>query len=1340
MLLNTSKRRLTVVLAGIALFASAVPAYGETTAKVDGTAENAAQTATVPTAWDMSGTHFIFGDIVGEKLKRLSVKGTSKVATVSTQVGELKNDYRVRTLEGKGSELSFQLSDLTPNKTLTLELEEIHTRSDDTMYYSIYVNGQKVYVRTYSEVSEGPNHYFVQIPASVVGNRNSVAVKLHNEGGARINFGRVWAYSDFENMLASQHVGGQMAVGLFQPNLKWDDYASDLALLKQLKTQYSNYSMYKPSVAFDIYYMHWSEEKTKSRLKYLMNLSHDSGLALNLSINSWWSGTPGGPDGKGELWGDIPYNQVVYDPLNVDGRGNWKLSTPNIWGSTPWLTMNDEHYNQVRADKVKDITSYISTKSAEMKLEGKPVPTVSIFTENEPLYWPYFAFNASPDAGADFSPLVIAAAAKDGVTLDPEDGLSDKEKDWLSNHLTSYISQLSRSIADGYGYNAVTVDNGNVSLPDTQLVEKAYTHMFVMPNYPNWDEKKAAWETHMVNGIRYGAEWAGDLDPRYLDYIIARGKFSDVNAERSSISDMATLEKAYMAGADYVNIYNFRDGDQRLIQSFDGKSNELVPTASYGQTFLDYDFAGEDSLNTNATLIGAEHVKRDALNGYHIVTADNGDPGGGTLTYKLDHQGIPLTNGAAVEIEGRALSDLNANCKVEVWAGPSPDQLKLVKTLKNFSDEKVDITDAIDRASDTAYLQLKLFSTGLSSSLYSWTSVWNVKAESLWDQKSGHTNGFQYTEAQTRERNQWIAYRADVERMLEDYKERAGADATYTRILAQYLADRYATAYAMLTQELSQTLPAKFAVKGNGALGRYPVSLKVTNPDEVVNAVLYEADETVSLSLKAENATAVTATLTGLRGAYYKAVDEGNGSFSIVRATGKEATAVKVQGGRAAFVLNAADETAKRYPQHFEASYVSIDQETKQAAPEGYLYIRSQDPAVGEYVNFVQLKLAENAVIVRGSDGASDDKLKAVPAAMLFDGDKLDITMNDRNEAVLVKAYYGKEAGKIASVSPISIQGKRSDAFIQLEGQEPLEIGSEAVFDSPKATGTNIFTARVDDLGFRPGDEVTVYYSPYTYQGSSKRALRIAEVFDTLTSETFENDDWSDRIYRAANVKVVPLDTNYKNKVVRPDDISAPGELEWKLDSVTPFTDLTIQYSGRAIMGSDQSVKWYVSDNETNWKEVGVINQQDGNDGNFNLLRSIALQDEVKGLNTVYVKCVLKTSTNDTWASVNDVKIVKKASARDLSSATLSLGDGALAVGQSVPLNVDAVFDNGDQVSVGDVKTVYVIGDPSIATIENRKVKLLKPGATTIQAYLSEGGVVVQSNVLPIVVTDGSEG
>lgn len=57
---------------------------------------------------------------------------------------------------------------------------------------------------------------------------------------------------------------------------------------------------------------------------------------------------------------------------------------------------------------------------------------------------------------------------------------------------------------------------------------------------------------------------------------------------------------------------------------------------------------------------------------------------------------------------------------------------------------------------------------------------------------------------------------------------------------------------------LSETLPAKYAVKGSGTLGKYPVEVKAETEDSIVDITLTEVGESLGFTLSSQAAQTVT--------------------------------------------------------------------------------------------------------------------------------------------------------------------------------------------------------------------------------------------------------------------------------------------------------------------------------------------------------------------------------------------------------------------------------------------------------------------------------------------------
>ena len=82
----------------------------------------------------------------------------------------------------------------------------------------------------------------------------------------------------------------------------------------------------------------------------------------------------------------------------------------------------------------------------------------AIVTDDEPIYWPrvadwdakgYSKVNGGvrrSDLMLDFNPATVRAAARDGVKLDPTDGLSAVERQWLQENNARYVAMICQAI------------------------------------------------------------------------------------------------------------------------------------------------------------------------------------------------------------------------------------------------------------------------------------------------------------------------------------------------------------------------------------------------------------------------------------------------------------------------------------------------------------------------------------------------------------------------------------------------------------------------------------------------------------------------------------------------------------------------------------------------------------------------------------------------------------------------------------------------------------------------------------------------------------------------------
>jgi|GEM_PF-1756802 len=291
----------------------------------------------------------------------------------------------------------------------------------------------------------------------------------------------------------------------------------------------------------------------------------------------WWAGTP--PEVKQRL----DFQQICYSETDDydDGEGlknllgekwdiRYGLTIPNMWSSTPWQTMNNPELNKMRHVRLKSAIDVLKQTLKDQML--------CMVSENEPAYW---AFEESDGKypvrriplWADFNPYTVSDAKKEGVNLDPTDGLDITERLWLQQNLARYIR------------DTIGVIKG--AEPEAAL----YTHALLdYSHFPLFGTGRARpyAEVARVKGARLGVEmlWKTDMDALWR--IREWGRWANVNREEydgfSYSYHVATLQACYIMGADMLNSYNWdsmnREGDP--IRYF----NEFLKNTASGGDFI----------------------------------------------------------------------------------------------------------------------------------------------------------------------------------------------------------------------------------------------------------------------------------------------------------------------------------------------------------------------------------------------------------------------------------------------------------------------------------------------------------------------------------------------------------------------------------------------------------------------------------------------------------------------------------------------------------------------------------------------------------------------------------
>lgn len=479
------------------------------------------------------------------------------------------------------TELAFEAVTVEPAKRARFRIEkdcdllqvrEVYpdVSNQPTYMYDILVNGRLVYVREHQGTGFGPVSFFVRLPSWA---QNSRSIEIVNRGASPVRIANI-VPTDVTELTAIEKSDNFGLYGVLVTNHGWDrgkEYVEELASKMPCKPGFYR------GFAFELPYASLSSEKIAELIDHNLQWAKKYDLAYLPGFTSWWAATPlTVPDGEGGVFGDIQYQQICWSPEDTEDSFelrqllgerydiHYGLSTPNQWSNCPWLTMNHPKLNEHRRRTLVEAVRVLATKTklSEVKLEG-------IYLENEPRYW-----DSMMEAGnsksrrktvwADFNPVVVADALKDGVVLDPSNGLDEEERLWLHRNVARY--------------NQMTVNWALQALKLTGLRTSVYTHSLQLLGFPGDEIGHPMSEFAYVNGAFVGLE---GMWTRLADFERVRewGPWANVNREENDGRDIKEhlwdLRVTYARGGKLYNSYNWQAiGSDRVF----GYMKEFIDT------------------------------------------------------------------------------------------------------------------------------------------------------------------------------------------------------------------------------------------------------------------------------------------------------------------------------------------------------------------------------------------------------------------------------------------------------------------------------------------------------------------------------------------------------------------------------------------------------------------------------------------------------------------------------------------------------------------------------------------------------------------------------------------
>jgi hypothetical protein len=418
--------------------------------------------------------------------------------------------------------------------------------------YEVRLDGRRIHRRQYRCDGAGAVAYAVQAPA---GPARAATLQFVDTSGQGLAITRVRTYNDPVELAGSR---GLLKPMLVAPRIEirppYTQPEPAAALQAWADAARSASSFVRPGLLAIVGYANPDADAVAARIRAYAALAARTQTPWVLQLSSWWADTPlRAPDGLGGYFGDIQYQQIAYsrhdtydDPglrefMEAEAPGSYRpqygLTTPNLWSNTPWLTMNNDRLNAFKVRCLKAAVAVVNQVRAE---PGGDL-LQAIVTDDEPIYWPritdwmergYASVNggvARSDLMLDFNPAAVRAAARDGVKLDPADGLSQTERQWLHTNNARYAALICGAIHD-------TLDAPTAGRPD--LRNRIYNYILAQPLYPLCDFGHPGWELGIVPGAAVGLE---AFDERYFARARELGPLANSDLECANPSPEGAL-------------------------------------------------------------------------------------------------------------------------------------------------------------------------------------------------------------------------------------------------------------------------------------------------------------------------------------------------------------------------------------------------------------------------------------------------------------------------------------------------------------------------------------------------------------------------------------------------------------------------------------------------------------------------------------------------------------------------------------------------------------------------------------------------------------------------------
>lgn len=466
----------------------------------------------------------------------------------------------------------------------TLEVQEVNDdrHNGDRTRYRILVGGKPVYLRDYVDDGPGLATYFVDVPAS---GKPYADVRLADTSGYGMSIRSLRAYADFQRYCRENRFMLPMLICPRILHLGKDDKIDTTAVDRWIDAFAKAGIRGNIGFCTDFAYLQRGQQHVKTLADALGRFVIEKDVPVVIGFPTTWSFSPlSTPDGHGGTFRDIQYQQICYSKFdNYHDPGlkeymdkckpgwydvHYGLSTPNHWSSVPWLTMNNKTLNGARQKGIADSIAKLNPWLAEWERRGLSGSLAGIIGEDEPIYWTkivdvmgdgYGKVNngvAREDLLLDFNWSVIQDAARDGVKLDPADGLDAQEKWWLHLNPGHFNRMLARTVRQAIRKPAITVRGSTLDFPKDDPGLGQYVYWSGGPAYPLDNRFHPLWEAAVFPeaGVGLGMDTDAFSRGRELGRV-AVSDYESLGAEETE-SWIPGMTAMYEGGVRFVHHTN----------------------------------------------------------------------------------------------------------------------------------------------------------------------------------------------------------------------------------------------------------------------------------------------------------------------------------------------------------------------------------------------------------------------------------------------------------------------------------------------------------------------------------------------------------------------------------------------------------------------------------------------------------------------------------------------------------------------------------------------------------------------------------------------------------------